>query len=580
MRGLTRRWLLPDDAPSSAVPPLLQRILLARGLTDPLAVRRFCQPRLTDLHPPERLPGLEAAATRLVEAVRAGRAITIYGDYDVDGITATAILHHVVATACPEADLRSYVPHRLEEGYGLNGDALREIRAAGSDVCISVDCGITAVEPARIARAIGLELVITDHHNLPEDGRLPDAAAVVHPRLPGGDYPFGELCGAGVAFKLAWRFATMWCGSERVSESLQQMLLSMLPLVALGTIADVAPLVDENRILTRHGLDMIRRTPLPGLRALLEASELMDETIDTQKVGFRLAPRLNASGRMGHAREAVRLLTTAPPAEAASIARSLCDLNRERQATERNIVEQACRLAEDRGMIRDDCRAIVLADPGWHPGVIGIVASRLVERFGRPAVLLQRTGDLCKGSARSIDGYSIHDALVSCAEHLESFGGHDAAAGLCVRANRLDAFTDALVAHANAHIEHEQLTPSIRIDCDASLGELRFETVEQIRDLSPFGRGNRSPTLRVKRAIVAEPPRQIGGQGRHLSLRVRQDGPGGRRVLRAVWWGAGHLAGDLAAGLPVDIAIEPKINTWNGRSNVEAEIRDVVLLSA
>jgi single-stranded-DNA-specific exonuclease len=556
----------------------VERILLARGLDDRDAVRRFCDPKLTHLHEPALLPGASAAAERLVDAVRRDASIVIYGDYDVDGITATAILFHVIRAVAPEARLTSYVPHRLDEGYGLNDDALRQLRADGADVVVSVDCGITAAGPARVAAETGLELIITDHHNLPDGGGSLPEALLVHPRLPGGAYPFGDLCGAGVAFKLAWRFAMTWCNSERVSAALQRTLIDMLPLVALGTIADVVPLVGENRVLTSYGLRLIRETPLVGLRALIEASDLAGERIDSHKVGFVLAPRLNACGRMGHAAEAVRLLTDAPPDEAKRIATRLAALNRERQATERRISDEAARMAEDAGMTGDDTRAIVLADPSWHPGVLGIACSRLVDRFGRPTVLLQRDGAACKGSARSIDGYSIYEGLRAASAHLESFGGHDAAAGLALPAAALDAFTAALVAHANASIAVEDLVPTLEIDCDAALAELDLVAVKRIGALSPFGRANRRPTLRLQSVTVAEPPRQIGAQGKHLQLRFHQDDEAGRRrVIRCIWFGSGARASDLAPGMRVDLAIEPKINEWQGRTSVEAEIRDVHL---
>jgi single-stranded-DNA-specific exonuclease len=573
--------------------PLLERLLAARGFTDEPAARRFCEPKLSDLHDPSLLPGVEAAAARLARALRCGEPIAIYGDYDVDGISAAAILFHVLRTARPEAVIRTYVPHRLDEGYGLNTEALRQLRAEGIGLVVSVDCGITAIEPARIAREIGLDLVITDHHQIPPDQpALPEAAAIVHPGLHGdpalpgkpalpgaAPYPFRELCGAGVAFKLAWRFATLWCGSQRVSEALQKCLLDALPLAALGTIADVVPLLDENRILAHFGLRLMKETPIAGLLALIEAAGFQDEHIDGEKVGFTLAPRLNACGRMGHAAEALRMLTDASALEAAAIARKLTAMNAQRQRTERAILDRAARMAEDAGMTTDACRIIILAHESWHPGVVGIVCSRLVDRFGRPAVLLQRQGEVCRGSARSIDGYSIIDGLRAGQDHLLSCGGHEMAAGLSLRAAWFDAFARAVTEHANTHIAVEQLTPRLSIDCDATIAELDMDVVARLRRFSPFGRANPHPALRLTGVTVTEPPRQIGSAGQHLSLRVRDGAAtGGRSVLRTVWWGAGGRAGDLAAGLRLDAVIEPKINEWNGRAAVEAELKDVRVL--
>ncbi len=557
--------------------PLFTRLLLARGLDDDESVRRFCNPLLTDLHDPDLLPGIGDAVKRIASAVRNGESIVIYGDYDVDGIAASAILYHVIKAVAPGTAIRVYVPHRLEEGYGLNTEALLRLRSEGADLAISVDCGVTAHEPARAAREAGLDLIITDHHNTPAAGEpLPPAVAIVHPRLPGSVYPFGELCGAGVAFKLAWAFAVHFCGSKRVGKSIQQVLLDMLPLAALATITDVVPLVDENRTIVSFGLRWIRDTKIIGLRALIEAADLMDADIDSHKVGFVLGPRLNACGRMGHADEAVRLLTDAGPDDARRIADRLTALNRERQQIERRITEQATRMAEDACMTGDDCRVIVLAHESWHAGVVGIACSRLVDRFSRPVVLMHRQDGVCKGSARSIEGYSIHDALKENSSYLTSFGGHDAAAGLTLGAENLDAFTAALTRHANTHIDVEQLTPGLWIDCEAEIGELEFEAVNRIASLSPFGRDNPRPAVCIRGATLAESPKQIGANGKHLTLSLRGDG---RRWLRLVWFGAGSHAADLAKGMRVDAVIEPKINHFNGRTTVEGIVSDVRVLS-
>ncbi len=556
--------------------PLFARLLRARGLDDDETVRRFCTPRLTDLHDPNLLPGIGDAVVRLARAVRDGESIVIYGDYDVDGIAASAILYHVIKAVAPDAAVRIYVPHRLEEGYGLNTEALLQLHREGASLVISVDCGVTAHEPARAAREAGLDLIITDHHNMPADGKpLPDAVAIVHPRLPGSLYPFGELCGAGVAFKLAWAFAVHWCGSKRVGKSVQQVLLDMLPLAALATITDVVPLIDENRTIVSFGLRWIRDTKIPGLRALIEAADLMGADIDSHKVGFVLGPRLNACGRMGHADEAVRLLTDAAPDDARRIAERLTALNRERQKTERRITEQATSMAEDARMTGDDCRAIVLAHESWHAGVVGIACARLVDRFSRPVILMHRRGEVCKGSARSIEGYSIHDGLKATASHLTSFGGHDAAAGLTLPAENLEAFTAEITSHANAHIDVEQLTPGLWIDCEAGIDELEFETVNRIGALSPFGRDNPRPAVCIRGVTLAESPKQIGANGKHLSLRIRGDG---RRWLRLVWFGAGSHAADLTKGMRVDAVIEPKINNFNGRTTVEGIVGDIRVL--
>ncbi len=577
LKGLTRRWRWRGSAgPAGSVGGIADRVLHVRGLTDRDAIARFCEPRLTDLHNPAQLADIDRAAERIVHAVRSAQSIVIYGDYDVDGITATSVLYHTIKALDPAARVTSYIPHRLDEGYGLNADALVNLRREGADLVISVDCGATAVEPALVAREAGLDLIITDHHNIPEDeSQLPACVALIHPRRPGGSYPFGELCGAGVAFKLAWHLATVWCNSERVSEQLQQVLLRMLPLVALGTIADVVPLVGENRVLTSFGLRLIRESPIVGLRALIEASNLMNENIDSHKVGFQLAPRLNACGRMGHAREAVHLLTDADETESRRIAKHLTKQNRQRQSVERRIVQQAADRAEALWMTTDECKIIVLADEQWHPGVVGIVCSRLVDRFGRPTILMNRTNGLCRGSARSIDGYSIHDALQQHAAMLETWGGHDVAAGLSVTEDNYEPLVQSLTEHANANISVEQLTPVIELDCTMRFDELDVPEVKRLAALGPFGREHPRPTLLADSVRLTEVPKQMGSQGRHLELRCAQDTESGRRILRCIWWGQGSRAADFATGMRLDLAIEPKLNEWNGRKSVEAEIRDV-----
>lgn len=346
------------------------------------------------------LPGCDAAAERILQGLARNESIVIYGDYDVDGITASSILWHTLKTISPDANLRCYVPHRLDEGYGLNAQAIQTLADEGTDLIVSVDCGITAIAEAALARKLRIDLIITDHHNLPEvPENLPDACALVHPRLPGSEYPFGQLCGAGVAYKLAWRLLTMHEGKAKLSKHSQMLLLELLGLVALGTIADVVPLVDENRVMVRFGLERLKRSKLVGVRALLEASNLDKQDIDAHRVAFLLAPRLNACGRLGHAQEVVHMLTEAPFEEAFAMADELNSINANRRKVEKTIVDQAIDMVQQAGMDQPDTRAIVLAHDDWHKGVVGIACSRLVERFSRPVILLARekkTG-LCAG---------------------------------------------------------------------------------------------------------------------------------------------------------------------------------------
>lgn len=593
MRGMTRRWTFRCGPGSGRRDkPLPQRVLEARGLTDPEHAQLFLSPRLLHLHDPSLIPDLDRAAERLLEAARRRERIVVYGDYDVDGVTATAILYHMLRAIEPEADIATYVPHRLEEGYGLNCEAISRLASEGARVIVSVDCGITALQPAATARGAGVDLIITDHHNPPASlADLPPAFAVVHPRRPDSGYPFGHLCGAGVAYKLAWRLATMHCGGERVNTELRDLLVELLAFAALGSVADIVPLVDENRVLARFGLGRMPQTKLKGLQALLEASDLLGSTIDSYAAGFRLAPRLNAAGRLGHAREAVELFTTATGGRAAEIAARLTEQNQRRQSVEKAIAEQACEMVEAAGMHREGRRAIVLAHPDWHPGVIGIVCSRLVEKYCRPAVLLQRGGlepgeglgaggteAVCRGSGRSIEGFNLHEALSQCGDLFTTFGGHDMAAGLSMPAANLDEFTERFTAIANAAISPERLLHEIKVDALTTIDELLPETVVELEKMAPFGPGNPSVHVLIRGAELAAPPRILGKTGRHASLLLRQNG----RHMRAVAWGWGEdgLAEELRRGVRLDVIVRPQLSMFDGRVSVEPEVRDIRAVEA
>jgi single-stranded-DNA-specific exonuclease len=580
LRGRQFRWILTEPLPAASVlcaqqgyDPLIAQLLAQRDVGDADAATKFFDPKLGDLHDPRRLFGATAAAERLIAAVRAHEPIAIYGDYDVDGVCATAILFHMIRGADSDADVRTYVPHRLDEGYGLNVEAIEGLAAEGAKVVISVDCGITACAEADAASAAGVDLIITDHH---EPGpTLPAAHTLVHPLLETdeGPYPWRDLCGAGVAFKVAWEFARLWCGTERVSDTFRTLLVDLLPFAAMATVADVVPLIDENRAIVIHGLRHIQRTPFVGLNALIAASRLGGEIIDSYDIGFKLGPRLNACGRMGHAADAVRLLTDVTEDAAADIAANLNRVNEKRRKTSSDIFEVACEQVEARGFDQPDKRAIVLADPDWHPGVVGIVCSRLVEKYGRPTVLLGGDQDVVRGSARSIDGFNIHQAFGACGEHLETFGGHAMAAGLTCQSDRVDAFREALLAYALERIEAENLTPAIRIDAESTIDRLTGPVVEQIERIGPFGRSNPRPMVLLRGVTIAGRPEVRGAGGKHLSLTVRQ----GNRSLRCIAWGMGDLVDRLAVGQTIDLAVEPKINEWRGVRKVEAVVCDMAI---
>jgi single-stranded-DNA-specific exonuclease len=572
-----KTWhLLPHDraaierlAGTLNVSPIVAQLLLNRQVQSPDLARRFLDAPLAGLYEPELLPGVPAAAERLHAAVRQGRRICVYGDYDVDGVTGTAIL--LTALGLLGAAVEFHVPHRLDEGYGLSGEALRRIAEGGASLVVTVDCGIASVAEAQEARRLGLELLITDHHE--PKAALPEAEVLVHPRLPEGAYPFGGLSGSGVAFKLAWALCKRACGSDKVTAPLRECLLNAVALAALGTVADVVPLHDENRILVRHGLARLRHSPGEGLKALLRSAGLGDKpALAAGDIGYTLGPRLNAAGRLGTARLAVELLTTPSPQRAADLARYLEEQNERRQQLERRIFHAARELAERDGHAARP--ALVLAGPeaDWHPGLIGIVAGRLAEQYGRPALMVAlRDGDVAVGSGRSVPGFRLHEALAACADDLLTHGGHASAAGFRLRPAALDAFRERFCAVAERHFGGVPPPPRLVLDAEVPLAALTPGLAEALARLEPYGAGNPQPLLLAGDLQVVGEPRRVGGGERHLSFRVRQQG----RDLKAIAFGMAERTEELlSAGGRCCLAFTPRLNEWQGRRSVDLEVRD------
>jgi single-stranded-DNA-specific exonuclease len=551
------------------------QILINRGLDQADVARSFLRPQLKDLIDPSLLPGATDAAKRIARAVADKESIVIYGDYDVDGITATSILWHTLKAL--DADVRYYIPHRIEEGYGLNGDAVAQLCDEGAKLIITVDCGITAIEPVAVARRRGVDVVLTDHHEWKHtDGpgsapALPDATHIVHPRLAGDAYSNPHLCGAGVAFKVAWAVGQVLGTGGKVPDVVRNLLVEMTALAALGTIADVVPLVGENRVLARFGLGGLKETKLNGLRALIAGANLDGQNIDSFHVGFLLGPRLNACGRMGHARLAVEMLTDASPARAAEIATYLEQQNRQRQTTEKDILEQAIEQVKTLGMSEESCHAIVVAGEGWHPGVIGIVASRLVDRFHKPTVVIGINDGHGHGSGRSISGFHLANALQACTAHLKTHGGHEMAAGLGLDAASLEPFRRAFIDHANQTLCAEQMVPVLRIDTIAELDQVSHALVDEFKRLGPFGNGNPKPLIACRGLTLTAAPKRVGKTGDHLQLFVRQ----GNRFMKAIAFNAAALIDKLQPGKAIDLAVEPQLNEWNGNVSVELEVKDI-----
>jgi len=571
-----RDWhLVPQDdaglrrlSQMAKVPLVMAQLLWNRGVREPELARRFLHSPMSALHPPELLPGVPEASARIWAAIQARRKIVIYGDYDVDGTTGTAILMALLEKV--GADVGYYVPHRLDEGYGLNADAVRKLAAEGKQLLITVDCGITSVKEAEVAREVGIELIITDHHEM--KATLPNADVLVHPRLPDSKYPFAGLSGAAVAFKLAWAVAQRASNNDRVLPELREALLDLLGLTALGLVADVVPLQDENRVIVQHGLKRLVARPSIGVRALLTAAGFTDDKpVRAEDVSFRLAPRLNAAGRLGYAGFVVELLTTKSVKKAVEIATYLESQNGERQTIERKIVKEAKELVEAAGY--DAAPAIVLGSTEWHPGVVGIVAGRLAEYYARPTLIAAlKEGDAASsGSGRSIVGFPLHEALMACDDLLLGHGGHAAAAGFRVEAAKLGELRERFAAHVAKFYPEGLPRPRLRLDAEVPLGSLTYGLMRDIDLLEPYGAENPKPRFLASGLKIEGEPRKIGVGERHLSFRVRQ----GQSVIRAVAFGMVDRLDDLmSGGGECSLAFTPKVNEWQGRTSVEIEVID------
>ncbi len=586
---MPRRWsIAPHDrgvvsriSQEMRCSPLLAQVLASRGLNSAVQAKIFLESKMTDLHSPDLLPGIPEATDRIVQAVKAKRRITIYGDYDVDGVTSTSILWHCLKLAGANVDY--YIPCRMEEGYGLNLEAIRKLHEEDPHrLLVTVDCGICSVKEADLARELGLELVITDHHTMLDE--LPRAACLVHPRLPGGSYPFGDLCGAGVAFKLAWAICLRLGDGTRATPAMREFLKGAVGLAAIGTVADVVPLVGENRIIVRYGLstltdrEKVKGNLSPehlhtGLDMMLKVCGLDGKKqITAEDIGFGIAPRINAAGRLGQARLAVELLTTTNRQRAAQLADYLNQLNENRKTVERKMMKEAKQMVEDHPEWHDHA-ALVLASPDWHPGVIGILASRIAEAYERPAIIiaLNEAERLGQGSARSFNGIDLHSSLTQCASHLLSYGGHKAAAGLKIQADHINAFREDFVHKISLVKPEADAEAELKIDAEVILNDLSFTAVRELDGLGPFGSEHRKPIFAATRCELVEPPKKIGGGERHLSLKLRQF----NKVMKAIAFGKADWADQIAAANgPISVCFSPGLNSYNGYETVDLHLID------
>ena len=562
------RWILPERPDPEAVarlqrelhlPEPLCRLLAARGLADIDGAKVYLRPRLDQLHDPCLMLDLERAVDRLGRAIDHGEKILIHGDYDVDGMCSTTLMTRTLrmlgATVVP------FIPRRIEDGYDLGSAGVDAALREGVGVVVTCDCGTSAHEPVRALQAAGIDVIISDHH-LPSGGQLPEAFAILNPKRPGCTSPDHDLAAVGVAFKLALALVRKRGGNENA-------VFGMLDLVALATIADIAPLRGENRVLARYGLKMLNETQNIGLRALIRAAGLADRPITAGRVGFILAPRLNAVGRLGHAIRGVELLLSTDEHRANALARDFEELNERRQEVDRATLVRARELMS--GADLDETYGIVLAEEGWHPGVIGIVASRIVEEFGRPTVLVALESGIGKGSGRSISAFDLHAGLSGCRELLLRFGGHRSAAGITIARDQLPAFAERFNAIARERLSPEDLVPELRADLAVSLGELTLELEALLRHIEPCGVGNPSPVLVARDLTVAAAPKVVGREQEHLKLWL---GDASGAHIEALGWGMAKRATEVELGSTIDVAFRLESDEWNGEKRLQARLAD------
>ena len=585
-----KQWLIHPKNPEAAelakslkISPLTAQVLINRRIIDPQTGSAFLRPKLADLISPDLMPGIKTAVSRIKQSIKSNEKITIYGDYDVDGITGVAILWQILTLLGANVDY--YIPHRVDEGYGLNEEAVQTIAQKGSKLLITVDCGITAFTSAQLAEQLGLDLIITDHH-LPETD-LPKAAAVVHPALDSA-YANQDSSGSMVAFKLAWAIANEFANGRKLEPHLREFMLSATSLAAMGTIADIVDLRGENRILTSYGLKSLPQCNLCGVHALIESAGLTGKGLDSFSIGFHLAPMLNAAGRMGHAQLAVDLLITDNPVRSMQIAKYLKEQNNQRRQCERKIFAQACEMIAEKGLDRPDQKSIVLADINWHTGVIGIVASRIVDKYHRPTIMLglpfynkSQTADridtgtatdgIAQGSARSIEGFCLLSAIRACSQHLINFGGHKMAAGITIEAEKIGRFITEFEIYAKQNLKEIDLVDKLHIDAAVPLSEFTRETVTELQMLEPFGQGNPQPIFVTKGVRLASSPRAVGTGGNHLQLAITDN----TNTVRCIGFGMGKLEKKLLEREFFDVAYQPQLNTYNGSTNVELVLTDI-----
>ncbi len=566
MSARKKRWVLHDPAPADFIAslrdrsPLAATLLYQRGLRDQPSIAAFLS---TDykrgIHDPFLLKGMDAAARRVAVAIAEGEPIAVYGDFDTDGVTAVTLLMQAIGAM--GGDIRPYIPHRLREGYGLNTEAIEQLAAEGVRLLITVDCGISNVREVAQAQERGIDVIVTDHHTPPPV--LPEAYAVINPKQPGCEYPYKQLVGVGIAYKLVQALA-------RLGVKMPLRGRDLLDVVALGTVTDMGPLNGENRVLVQAGLESINATQRPGLKALILVAGLVQGKISAGDISFMLGPRLNAAGRIDDALLSYQLLLADDFAAARALADTLNQANRHRQELTKEIQGLARQQVQDLG--KQANRIVVLDGEGYPAGLVGLVAAKLVEELARPVLLLERGPETSRGSARSIPGFNMIEALTACDDLFVRYGGHSAAAGFTIATERLPELEARLLGYAATHLPEEMLTPALEIDADVPLGVLNWALLEQIAVLEPFGQSNPQPVL-ISRRVRVISSRATGADGQHLKLRL-DDGVGGPSY-DAIAFRLGQLAPHFAKPRVIDIAYTLEANEWNGSRNLQLNIKDL-----
>ena len=534
---------------------LLSTILVNRNIVNEKDINKFLKPTRNDFHDPFLILDMEKAVERIIQAINKQENVTIYGDYDVDGITSITVLKSYLQDRGLEVN--TYIPNRLDEGYGLNNNAIDKIAKSGCELMITVDCGISAIDEIHYATSLGIETIVTDHHEPGED--IPKAIAVIDNKRKDSTYPFRELAGVGVVFKLIQALSIKLGLPE-------EEYLKYLDIVCIGTISDIVPLVDENRVITKLGLMLVKQTRNVGLRAILQVSGY--SKIDSNTISFGVAPRINACGRMGVAEEALNLFLSKNINQVNELARKLNEHNRVRQETEKDIFENAKKQIEEKHL--DENNTIVVAGENWHHGVIGIVSSKITEMYFKPSILLSFEEDgIGKGSGRSIPGFDLHDALMKCNDCIEKFGGHSMAIGITIKRENFDKLKDKLEEIAiEEHID--EIVPVIKIDAKINLAEVNKEMVESLKELEPFGEGNKMPVFAFKNLKI-DSIRALS-EGKHLKLTLKDNNV----IVNAIGFNMGSLAEDYRIGDKIDVVGTLEINSFNQMDSIQINLKDIM----